>query len=259
MALHGADAAALAQTRVVAARRAQDSGRELVHRAVAVVVQPVTPRFLRHDLIGTGKLHGSRVVADPARLAGAGRGGAHRETGVAREVGRATCALATFAALPAEVDGWLDQTWVISVSEAIAVVVFAVTDFGSIGRAGVFATVAWVVVGIHPPVLARTRVTLTAAAQSYRVGIGAGVAATPAISRISLQVEVLIDQAVAVVVLAVADLRLRRHHACTDQGTRGAHPCAHVALTRADSGLRVAAVGPHGIAGLAQVGIAFVD
>ena len=181
-------------------------------------------------------------------------------------MGRPARALAAFADLQTEI-GRIDQARVGGVDEPVTIVVLAVAHLGSVRRALVFAAIRGIVVGVHPafgagPFMA-LRIENAYAANTSCVGMreAALVTTAAAVVGIGVHVEPVVDDAVAVVVLAVAHLDRRRDHAATDEAAVRAHEGAELALGSRDAktGGHVATGDPGRIADLAEVGVGLVD
>ena len=188
----------------------------LVDHAVAVVVVGVAPGLLAQHLVRGEQLHRRRVVANPVRARRPHRLHADRE-GLLGVHGRAARPVAALAGLQAEVHHRLQQGRIVGVGLAVAVVVLAVADLGAVGRAGVLAAVAHLAVQVDEAGAAELHPAHARGAAGHGVGHLADGAARAAPARIALQIEALVGGAVAVVVLAVADLRAGQRRLDADQ------------------------------------------
>src|SRR4029079_17906956 len=126
-----------------------------------------------------------------------------------------------------------------AVGQGVAVVVDAVTDLGAGRRALVLAAVAAQAVGVDPAGQGGEDAADAGLADRHRVRQVAHPAALAAVLLVGVEVEAVVDGAVAVVVFAVADLAGRCDVVQTARRAEVARHLAHRAL--ADAALRVVA------------------
>jgi hypothetical protein len=95
------------------------------------------------------------------------------------------------------------------VDDAVTVIVFAITLFDSSVslQTGVFAAICHIAVQVHKAGNTCHKVTLASGATRNSFGIRASMPATPAIVNVRSQIEPVVDNAVAVIILAIASFR----------------------------------------------------